>query len=128
MAGLSMGSGQTLGVTLRHLAKFCWIGAMSGPPRRGFDVATSYDGIFQDAAAFNRKVKLLWLGSGTAEAPVHAGTQAVHEAPERAGIRNVMYSSPGTDHEWQTWRRSLHVFVPRLFRLGFAQPVAGVSS
>ena len=35
MAGLSMGSGQTLNITLRHLDKFAWIGAMSGPPRGG---------------------------------------------------------------------------------------------
>ena len=31
-------------------------------------------------------------------------------------VQNVFFSSPGTDHEWQTWRRSLHDFVPRLFR------------
>ena len=116
MAGLSMGSGQTLNLTLRHLDKFAWIGAMSGPPRQGFDVATAYDGVFRDAAAFNKKVKLLWLGAGTAEERIHASTIAMHEALDRAGISNVFYSSPGTDHEWQTWRRSLHDFAPRLFR------------
>jgi enterochelin esterase-like enzyme len=115
MAGLSMGSGQTLNITLKHLDKFAWIGAMSGPPRQGFDVATSYDGAFRDAAAFNKKVKLLWLGAGTAEERFHTSTVAIHEALDRASIRNVFYSSPGTDHEWQTWRRSLHDFAPRLF-------------
>ncbi len=116
MAGLSMGSGQTLNLTLRHLDQFAWIGAMSGPPRQGFEVATAYDGVFRDAAAFNKRVKLLWLGAGTAEERFHAGTLAVHEALAGAGIRNVFYSSPGTDHEWQTWRRSLHDLAPRLFR------------
>ena len=116
MAGLSMGSMQTLNVTLRHLDQFAWIGAMSGPPRQGFDVATAYDGAFRDAAAFNKKVKLLWLGAGTAETRFHTNTVAMHEALNRAGIKNVFYSSPGTDHEWQTWRRSLHDFAPRLFR------------
>jgi enterochelin esterase-like enzyme len=116
MAGLSMGSGQTLNVTLKHLDRFAWIGAMSGPPRSGFDVATAYDGLFRDPRAFNRKVKLLWLGAGTAETRFHASTVAVHEALNRAGITNVFYSSPGTDHEWQTWRRCLHDFAPRLFR------------
>jgi enterochelin esterase family protein len=116
MAGLSMGSGQTLNITLRHLDKFAWIGGMSGPPRQGFDVATSYDGVFRHAAGFNRKVKLLWLGAGTAEERFHSNTVAVHEALDRAGIRNVFYSSQGTDHEWQTWRRSLHDFAPRLFQ------------
>jgi enterochelin esterase family protein len=116
MAGLSMGSGQTLSLTLRHLDQFAWIGAMSGPPRQNFDVGTSYDGVFRDAAAFNKKVKLLWLGAGTAEERIHASALAVHEALDRAAIRNVFYSSPGTDHEWQTWRRSLHDFAPRLFQ------------
>jgi enterochelin esterase family protein len=116
MAGLSMGSGQTLNLTLRHLDQFAWIGAMSGPPRQGFEVATSYDGAFRDAAAFNQKVKLLWLGAGTAEERIHTSTLAMHEALDRAGIKNALYVSTGTDHEWQTWRRSLHDFAPRLFR------------
>jgi len=116
MAGLSMGSGQTLAITLKHLDTFAWIGAMSGPPRQGFDAATSYDGVFKDAAAFNAKVKLLWLGAGTAEDRIHASTVAMHEALDKAGVTNVFYSSPGTDHEWQTWRRSLLEFAGRLFR------------
>jgi enterochelin esterase-like enzyme len=116
MAGLSMGSGQALNLTLRHLDTFAWIGAMSGPPRQGFDVATAYDGVFHDAKAFNQRVKLLWLGAGTAEERFHASTIAIHETLEKAGIKNVFFSSAGTDHEWQTWRRSLHDFAPRLFR------------
>jgi enterochelin esterase family protein len=116
MAGLSMGSGQTLGITLKHLDKFAWIGAMSGAPRQGFEVKTAYDGVFNDAAAFNQKVKLLWFSAGTAEERFHTSAVAIHEALTQAGIRSVFYSSPGTDHEWQTWRRSLHDFAPRLFR------------
>jgi enterochelin esterase family protein len=116
MAGLSMGSMQTLQVTLKHLDKFAWIGAMSGPPRQGFDVKTSYDGILGDAEAFNSKVKLFWLGAGTAEEQIYTNTAAMHGALDQAGIKNRFYASSGTDHEWQTWRRSLHDFVPRLFR------------
>lgn len=116
MAGLSMGSGQTLAVTLKHLDTFAWIGAMSGPPRQGFEIATAYDGVFKDSAAFNGRVKLLWLGAGTAEERFHESTRAMHEALDKAGIANVFYSSPGTDHEWQTWRRSLMDFAGRLFR------------
>jgi enterochelin esterase-like enzyme len=115
MAGLSMGSAQTLQVTLKHLDLFAWIGAMSGPPRQGFDPKTSYEGVFKDAAAFNNKVKLFWLGAGTAETQIHQNTMAMHGALEQAGIRTVFFSSPGTDHEWQTWRRSLLDFAPRLF-------------
>lgn len=115
MAGLSMGSGQTLQITLRHRDKFAWIGAMSGPSRQGFDVKTSYDGALADAAAFNKKVKLFWLGAGTAETQIFNNTKSMHDALDHAGIKSIFYISPGTDHEWQTWRRSLHDFAPRLF-------------
>lgn len=116
MAGLSMGAGQTLNIATRHLDKFAWIGAMSGAPRQGFDPASSYDGVFRDAPGFNKKVKLLWLGAGTAEERFHTSATAMHEALKGAGIQNVFYSSPGTDHEWQTWRRSLREFASLLFK------------
>ena len=61
-------------------------------------------------------MRLLWLGAGTAEERIHASTVAMHQALAQAGINSLLYSSPGTDHEWQTWRRSLHDFAPRLFR------------
>src|SRR5262249_50806144 len=61
-------------------------------------------------------VGLLWLGAGTAETAIHDSTKAMHEALDKAGIRNVFVESPGTAHEWQTWRRALHDFAPRLFR------------
>ena len=35
---------------------------------------------------------------------------------EKAGIKTVFYESPGTAHEWQTWRRSLNEFAPLLFQ------------
>jgi enterochelin esterase-like enzyme len=39
-----------------------------------------------------------------------------HDALEKAGIKTVYYESPGTAHEWQTWRRSLKEFAPLLFQ------------
>jgi len=69
-----------------------------------------------DAAGFNKKVKLFWLGAGTAETAIHQNTTAMKDALDKAGIKSVFFSSPGTDHEWQTWRRSLNDFAPRLFR------------
>ena len=99
MAGLSMGSGQTLQITLKHLDKFAWIGAMSGPAR-SFDVKTSYAGVLSDAAAFNKKMKVLFLGIGSAEG---TSTRTFSEQLTQAGIKNVYYESPGTAHEWLTW-------------------------
>jgi S-formylglutathione hydrolase FrmB len=40
----------------------------------------------------------------------------VVDALKTAGIQAIWFESPGTAHEWQTWRRSLYDFAPRLFR------------
>src|SRR4029079_19115630 len=47
---------------------------------------------------------------------MYEGVKHYHEALEKAGIKHVYYESPGTSHEWLTWRRSLHEFAPLLFR------------
>jgi S-formylglutathione hydrolase FrmB len=110
-----MGAGQTLNITLRNFDKFSYIGAFSGAIRN-FDAKTSYEGVFSDAAAFNKRVRLLWIGAGTAEEVLLSSARAAHEALDKAGIKNVLYESPGTAHEWQTWRRSLREFAPQLFQ------------
>jgi enterochelin esterase family protein len=115
MAGLSMGGGQTLQITSKHLDLFAWIGSFSAP-LRNFDVKTSMNGVLTDAAAFNTRVKLFWIGSGTGETAIHDAASQLHAALEAAGIRHAMFESQGTSHEWQTWRRSLNDFAPRLFR------------
>jgi enterochelin esterase-like enzyme len=116
LAGLSMGGMQALQIGLNHLDQLAYVGSFSGPPLGGFDVKTSYNGAFGDAAAFNRKVRLLWLGAGTGEEPFAARMQAMHGALDKAGVKHVVFESRGTSHEWQTWRRSLHDFAPRLFQ------------
>jgi enterochelin esterase family protein len=115
-AGLSMGGMQTFLTTLAHLDQFTHIGGFSGSTggRGGtFDPKTSNNGVFADAAAFNRKVKVLFLGIGSAEGP---GTKNFSQALTKAGIHNTYFESPGTAHEWLTWRRCLNDFAPRLFR------------
>ncbi|MBZ5576212.1 MAG: esterase [Acidobacteriia bacterium] len=116
MAGLSMGGMQTFLTTLSNLDKFTYVGGFSGScgGRGGsFDPKTSCNGAFADPAAFNRKVKVLFLGIGSAEGP---GTKNFSDQLTQAGIHNVYFESPGTAHEWLTWRRCLKDFAPRLFR------------
>jgi enterochelin esterase family protein len=72
--------------------------------------------VLADPNVFNARVHLLWLGVGTAEPdPMHAGIEKFHDALTQAGIHHVFFESPGTAHEWQTWRRDLYDFAPRLF-------------
>jgi enterochelin esterase-like enzyme len=121
MAGLSMGGFQTFHVTTRHLDLFSHIGGFSGvggiPEGRNLDVKTDFNGVFADPAAFAKKVHLLYFGVGTAEAErFTTRIRAFHTALTEAGIAHVYWESPGTDHEWQTWRRNLKDFASRLFR------------
>jgi len=115
MAGLSMGGAQAFGTGLANLDTFSYIGGFSGSSggRGGFDPKTSNGGAFADAAAFNRRVKVLFLGIGSAEG---SGTKTFSDQLTQAGIRNVYYESPGTAHEWLTWRRCFKEFAPLLFR------------
>ncbi len=120
-AGLSMGANQMLHLGTGHLDTFAYIagfsGTMNGLSGDPLDPATAFDGRFKDGKAFNAKVKLLWLGLGTEEPmPFPKAVPAFRAMLDKAGIKYVWFSSPGTAHEWLTWRRDLNDFAPRLFR------------
>lgn len=131
MAGLSMGGMETLYIALHHQDTFAYIASLSGPImqnpdasqsldaefRAPFDVETAYGGSFADAPRFNRRVRLLWMGVGTEEpAEFRPGIVAAVKALRAHGVHLVYFVSPGTAHEWQTWRRGLKDLAPRLFR------------
>ncbi len=137
MAGLSMGGGQTATITMVNLDKFSYIGFFSGgaatggrgrggaapatapaPTPAALDLKTIYSGAMADPAEFNRKVKVLFMSFGT-EPPLEnpEGLKKHQEQLIAAGIKNsYIYLSPGTTHEWQTWRRSLYTFAQVLFK------------
>jgi len=120
MAGLSMGGFQTFAITTKHLDLFSYIGGFSGIggmlEDRKMDLKTDFNGVFADPAAFAKKVHLLYFGVGTAE-PERFQTRirGLHALLTEAGVKHVYWESPGTDHEWQTWRRNLKDFASRLF-------------
>jgi len=121
MAGLSMGGFQTFHITLKHLDLFSHIGGFSGAAGlmedRAIDFKTDFNGVFADPAAFAKKVHVLYLGVGTAEAErFTTRIRGLHDGLTKAGIQHVYWESPGTDHEWQTWRRNLKDFASRIFR------------
>ena len=121
MAGLSMGGMQTFQVAFNHLDLFSYIGGFSGAGgmlgNRKLDPTTDYKGVFADPANFKKKVHLLWLGVGTDEPErMRTGLRNLHSSLQQANIPHTYYESPGTDHEWQTWRRDLKDFASRLFQ------------
>jgi enterochelin esterase-like enzyme len=121
MAGLSMGGNQTCQITFHNLNKFAYIGAFSGTMNglssAPLDPADAFNGLFKDGAALNKQIKLLWIGMGTKEPDFFQGSIGAFRAMlDKAGVRYVYYQSPGTAHEWLTWRRDLREFAPLLFR------------
>ncbi|HSU61617.1 MAG TPA: alpha/beta hydrolase-fold protein [Bryobacteraceae bacterium] len=123
MAGLSMGGMQTFHVTFDHLELFSYIGGFSGAGNvfamgNGKpDTKTAFNGAMADPAAFAQRVHLLWIGVGTDEPRrMKQGIEQLHASLDEAKIQHVFYESPGTSHEWQTWRRDLKDFAPRLFQ------------
>jgi enterochelin esterase-like enzyme len=139
MAGLSMGGMQTAAVTMANLDKFSHIGFFSGGAAAGgrgrggapgtapaaaapppaapapLDLKTIYNGTMADPAAFNQKVKVLFMSCGSLENP-DALTRHQEQLAAAGITSSYVYVSPGTAHEWQTWRRSLYAFAPLLFR------------
>ena len=121
MAGLSMGANQALHLATGHLDTFAYMagfsGTMNGLSADALDPATAFNGRFKDGEGFNQQVKLLWLGKGTEEPDFfHGSIGAFRTMLDKAGIKYVYFSSPGTAHEWLTWRRDLHEFAPMLFQ------------
>ena len=121
MAGLSMGAMETMAVTLAHLDIVSYIGSFSGglgmsralPP---FDPMSSYGDALADPARFNQNVHLLWFGAGTAEVQLNNALRTNVAKLRAHGIKLVLYESPGTAHEWLTWRRDLNELAPLLFQ------------
>jgi enterochelin esterase family protein len=119
MAGLSMGGFQTFQTTMTNLDKFAYIGGFSGAGflQAGADIKQMYNGAWENAEAFNKKVKLVYMSIGTTEPErLYNGVKNFHEALEKAGIKHVYYESPNTAHEWQTWRRSLKQYASLIFK------------
>jgi enterochelin esterase-like enzyme len=111
MAGLSMGGMQTRMIGLSHLDTFANIGIFSGG-----NLGELTNSPLNNVAAFNRLVKVAFISYGSVEGGAN-GLDSYRGSLETAGITNVAtYISPGTAHEWQSWRRSFYKFAPLLFK------------
>lgn len=113
ICGLSLGGFQSYKIGLDHPELFGWIGGFSGSGRGPNDR--------RDAEMYPKSINdqyhLLYISIGTDEpAQMYQGIHDLHVALEGLGISHVYYESPGTGHEWLTWRRSLHQFAPMLFK------------
>ena len=113
ICGLSLGGFQSYTIGLDHPEMFGWIGGFSGSGRGPNDR--------RDAEMYPKSINdqyhLLYISIGTDEpAGMYQGIHDLHIALDELGINHIYYESPGTGHEWLTWRRSLHQFAQMLFK------------
>ena len=112
MAGLSWGGHQTFDLVMNNMDKFSYMGAFSGAIF-GLDAKTAYDGKFANGEEFNKKIHYLFLSCGSEE---NFGTDKLAQSLRDCGVKVDFQVSPGTHHEWLTWRRGLKQFIPHLFK------------
>lgn len=125
IAGLSWGAKQAYDLGLGHNEYFSYVSGFSGIMVIGeFNVRnpgfrdpeklnSAFGGIFSDPEKFNSTNNLLYLANGGEEGDI---IEEMHQILLDKGIENEYYESPGTAHEWLTWRRTLYHFAQKLFR------------
>ena len=112
IVGLSMGARQSVTVGLEHLDLFGWVGGFSAIDYPGPDTLSP---LLASPEATNKKLKLLWLAWGSADArAVKAGTPFVNEL-KKAGIKLQWEVTEG-GHAWPVWIGYLTELVPLLFQ------------
>ena len=105
-AGLSMGGMQAREITLANPEKFAYVGSFSSGAWNVDQVKAS--------EGFAKNVKLLFMSGGGKE---NMGcVEAAKKIKAELGMNAVGYESPGTAHEWHTWRRSLYQFAQLMFK------------
>jgi len=115
MAGLSMGGMQTKTITVAHPEVFSNIGIFSGGTITVADTKNNPE--------FAKTLKLVFVSFGSRELENRApgfgdGTDPRQETEElkASGVDAHFYVSPGTAHEWLSWRRALYQFAQLLFK------------
>ena len=112
MAGLSWGGHQTFDIVFNNMDKFAWLGTFSGAIF-GLDLKTAYNGVFTNADEFNKKIHYMYMNWGS-EDFIKSGD--IVKGLQEMGIKVEGKQSEGTAHEFLTWRRGLHEFIPHLFK------------
>ena len=104
MAGLSMGGAETKMITLAKPEVFGYWGLLSG----GNYAPADLEG--------KMKPKVIFISYGSKETNGANALPKVEADLKASGYNVATYISPGTAHEFQTWRRSLREMAPLLFK------------
>ncbi len=109
IAGLSMGGGQTLSISLGNPDRFSHVGAFSSAT---FRLDSVVEGL--DSESVNEQLKLLWIAIGRDDILFKFHQQFI--ANLEAGNIKHEYEETEGYHMWSVWRGYLADFVPRLWK------------
>jgi enterochelin esterase family protein len=122
LAGLSMGGGQAFYVGLEHRDTFGSVGlfstglfgGISTNAARPFNAGEQLPALLANPRAFNDSLSVFYISVGEQDPRFEPTKLAVADFQSH-GVTVAFQSFPG-GHVWQVWRKSLHDFVPRLFK------------
>lgn len=113
IVGLSMGGGQSLGIGLRHLEVFGWIGGFSSAvPQEGLD--ETFADLLANSKKTNQRIKLLWVGCGKDDFLIERNKSFVRWLEDHDIDHTWRLTDGG--HSWPIWRGYLADFLPLLFQ------------
>jgi enterochelin esterase-like enzyme len=129
IAGLSMGGGQTLNISMSHLDKFAYVGVFSSgvfsrgprpaagaaapPPSVPSEWIQQHSANLEDAK-LKPGLKLLWFSTGSEDRLIPISKVTVSTLKDH-GFKPVFLESAG-GHTWLNWRDYLNEFAPQLFQ------------
>ncbi len=131
IAGLSMGGGQSLNISIAHLDSFAYVGVFSAgafgivprppapgatapPPAPSGPTWEEEHRAALDNAAARKGLRLMWFSTGVDDGLMPT-TKATVEMLKRHGFDVTFKESPG-GHTWINWRNYLVEFAPLLFQ------------
>ena len=107
-----MGGGQTAAIGFSRPDLFHSLVIMSAGSA---NAEQNYPEFFNNAAATNKKLKLLWMGIGKDDNLTGTAAKALDAALTAKGITHTFVVGEGR-HEWVVWRHHLWDVAPLLFR------------
>jgi enterochelin esterase-like enzyme len=108
LAGMSMGSGQTLNIGLTNLDKFAWIASVAAAPNTRPPAE-----LIPDPAAL-KQLKLLWLSVGNRDNLLRV-SKGVHDYLTEKGVPHI-WRVDTNGHDTGEMSTSLYHFAQKLFK------------
>ena len=116
------GEGITIGVVYKQSGNAYFQAGVTGFEKAAEELGFEFMHDGPDDGSSDGQIRIIenYIAQGVDALCISANDPAAlvdvcNEARE-AGIKVDEYTSPGTHHEWLTWRRSLKKFVPHLFK------------